>query len=128
MRHVGSTALAIAIIAWAWPSAGMCNAPGASGAAGKAAFQTCAMCHSDKPGVSRLGPSLTGIFGQSSAQAGGFRYSAALSAAKLKWDRKTIDAFIARPRAVVPGTSMAYPGISDPAKRGLIIDYLESLK
>lgn len=97
-------------------------------ARGKQAFQGCGACHSDKPGVIRLGPSLAGIFDKPAGQVQGFRYSPALANAKLRWDRKTLDAFIAKPRAVVPGNRMAYPGVSDPAKRKLIIDYLQSLR
>jgi cytochrome c len=101
---------------------------GATTAKAPTAFQSCVACHSDKPGVARLGPSLAGIFGKPAAQAKGFRYSPALSAAKLRWDRRTLDAFIADPRAVIPGTRMIYPGLKDAAKRQVIVDYLERLK
>lgn len=94
----------------------------------RVAFQACAACHSDKAGVTRLGPSLSGIFGKPAAQAKGFRYSPALAKAKLRWDRKTLDAFIANPKAVVPGNRMSYPGVSDPAKRAAIIDYMQGLR
>lgn len=94
----------------------------------RTAFQACAACHSDKPGVKRLGPSLAGIYGKPAAQTKGFAYSPALATAKLRWDRKTLDAFIASPRKLVPGNRMTYPGVSDPAKRAAIIDYLESLR
>lgn len=97
-------------------------------AKGRTAFQACAACHSDKAGVTRLGPSLAGLFGKPAAQAKGFRYSPALAKAKLRWDRKTLDTFIASPKAVVPGNRMTYPGVSDPAKRAAIIDYMESLR
>lgn len=108
-------------------------APGATGAdapnpKARVAFQACAACHSDKAGVTRLGPSLAGIFGKPAAQAKGFRYSPALAKAKLRWDRKTLDAFIANPKAVVPGNRMSYPGVSDPAKREAIIDYMQGLR
>ena len=94
----------------------------------RTAFQACAACHADKPGVKRLGPSLAGMYGKPAAQVQGFAYSPALAKAKLRWDRKTLDQFIASPKAVVPGNRMAYPGVSDPAKRAAIIDYIESLR
>lgn len=94
----------------------------------RVAFQACAACHSDKAGVTRMGPSLSGVFGKPAAQAKGFRYSPALAKATLRWDRKTLDAFIANPKAVVPGNRMSYPGVSDPAKRAAIIDYMQSLR
>jgi cytochrome c len=97
-------------------------------AKGRTAFQACAACHSDKPGVKRLGPSLAGTFGRPAAQVQGFAYSPALAKAKLRWDRKTLDQFIASPKSLVPGNRMTYPGVSDPAKRAAIIDYIESLR
>lgn len=97
-------------------------------AKGRTAFQACAACHSDKPGVKRLGPSLAGTFGKPAAQTKGFAYSPALAKAKLRWDRKTLDKFIASPKSLVPGNRMTYPGVSDPAKRAAIIDYIESLR
>ena len=97
-------------------------------AKGKVAFQVCAACHSDQPGVRRVGPSLAGMFGKPAGQMAGFPYSAGLASSKLRWDRKTLGAFIAKPKAVVPGTTMTYAGVSDPAKRQSIIDYLESLQ
>lgn len=130
MLGVRSALWAITAAAALWAAPGISGVPDAPGAAvrGRTAFQSCAACHSDKPGVARVGPSLVGVFGGPAAQMKDFRYSAALSRAKLRWDRKTLDSFIARPRAVVPGTSMAYAGVTDPAKRRTIIDYLESLK
>ena len=97
-------------------------------AKGRTAFQACAACHSDKPGVKRIGPSLVGVFGKPAAQVHGFNYSPALAKAKLRWDRKTLDAFIAKPKAVVPGNRMTYPGVTDPVKRAAIIDYMQSLR
>lgn len=94
----------------------------------RTAFQACAACHSDKPGVKRLGPSLAGMYGKPAAQVQGFTYSPALAQAKLRWDRKTLDRFIANPKAVVPGNRMTYSGVADSAKRAAIIDYIESLR
>ncbi len=94
----------------------------------KLAFQSCAICHSEKAGASGLGPSLAGIFGKPAGQVKGFKYSPAMSTAKVRWDRETLDAFIAKPKTVVPGTRMSYPGVSDPAKRQAIIDYIQALR
>lgn len=123
-----SASPAMALLVLALSNSATAQAEAADLAKGRTAFQACAACHSDKPGVARLGPSLAGIFGKPAAQAKDFRYSAALSSAKLRWDRKTLDAFIATPKAVVPGNRMTYPGVSDPAKRQAIIDYMQSLR
>jgi len=43
------------------------------------------------------------------------------------WGAATLDRFIAAPRAVVPGTRMAYAGLKDDAKRQDLIAYLATL-
>ena len=129
LQRVGiASAIAAAVLLLAAPSVTATGAAPADPAKARVAFQACAACHSDKAGVTRLGPSLAGIFGKPAAQAKGFRYSPALAKAKLRWDRKTLDAFIANPKAVVPGNRMSYPGVSDPAKRAAIIDYMQGLR
>ena len=44
-----------------------------------------------------------------------------------KWDYAMLDAFIANPKAAVPGTSMGYAGLKDADKRADVIVYLRSL-
>jgi cytochrome c len=44
------------------------------------------------------------------------------------WTRERLDAFLANPRGVVPGTTMQFPGMADAAERARLIDYLETLK
>lgn len=121
-----SGAAALLVLALSYAATAQTGAPDLT--KGRTAFQACAACHSDKPGVKRIGPSLAGVFGKPAAQVHGFNYSPALAKAKLRWDRKTLDAFIARPKVVVPGNRMTYPGVTDPAKRAAIIDYMQSLR
>lgn len=93
-----------------------------------APFNACRACHSvDKGGKSGIGPNLNGVAGRQSASAPGFNYSPALKNAKLNWDDKTLDAFLAAPAKKVPGTRMPI-ATPDPAKRAAIIAYLKSLK
>jgi cytochrome c len=40
------------------------------------------------------------------------------------WRAADLNAYIANPRAKVPGTRMVYPGMSDPAKRARLIAWL----
>jgi len=42
------------------------------------------------------------------------------------WTRKTLDAFLADPQRLVPGTTMVTPGLSRADERRDLIDYLES--
>ncbi len=96
-------------------------------AAGGMAFQQCAECHS--PGASDgNGPGLKGVFGRRAGSKDGFIYSPAMKKAAVTWDDKTLDAFLADPRAAVPGTTMAYGGDDDAKDRADLVAYLKTLK
>lgn len=96
---------------------------------GQALFKTqCAMCHSTVPARNMLGPSLAGVANRKAGSAPGFAYSPAMKSAKLKWDRTTLDRFLAEPKKTVPGTKMVYAGQKDAAKRAALVSYLGTLK
>ncbi len=90
------------------------------------AFAPCAACHTVKAGQSRLGPSLFGIVGAKKAAVPGFNYSPALKAQKGVWSEAELDAYLANPRAKVPGTRMVYAGMPDAAKRKTLIGWLKT--
>ena len=90
-------------------------------------FAVCAACHSVDPGQNGLGPSLAGIFGADAGHAAGFNYSDAMEGSGLTWDEATLNRFLENPREVVPGTTMAYPGLKNAAQRQAIIDYLKGV-
>ena len=90
-------------------------------------FKQCAICHKVEPGKHGLGPSLAGVFGARSAHAGGFNYSDAMKSANLTWNQATLDRYLTNPQGVVPGTTMAFAGVKDAAKRAEIIAYLKTL-
>jgi cytochrome c len=97
--------------------------------AGKAAFKKCALCHTTEAGKSnKLGPTLFGVVGRKSAALGDYTYSEAMKKFDQTWDTKTLDAYLADPRAFVSGTKMISPGIKDEKERQDIIGYLETLK
>ena len=92
-------------------------------------FAQCRSCHTvDKGGKNGIGPNLWGVFGKSAGQHAGFNYSPALKSSGRTWDRETLDAFLSSPMKTIPGTRMAFPGISNDAKRGEVIDFLETLE
>ncbi len=96
-------------------------------------FRSCAVCHArtapDDPETIRLsGPSLFGVAGAPAARLADYDYSPALRRAGFVWDDAKLDAYIARPQAVVPGTRMGYGGEPDAEKRAAIIAYLKTLK
>lgn len=92
------------------------------------AFAPCISCHSVKPGVNGVGPSLHGVVGRKAASGAGYAYSDALKTAGLTWDEATLDKWLAGPMKLAPGTKMVFPGITDPARRKAAIDYLVTLK
>lgn len=94
--------------------------------AGKKIFMRCVACHAVQPGAgAKMGPNLAGVVGRKAAAAPGFKYSAAMQKAKIKWDDATLDKWLTRPSALVPGTSMAFAGLPNAADRANVIAYLK---
>ncbi len=97
--------------------------------AGKKSFIQCQMCHTaETGGANRIGPNLAGVVGSKAASKPGFTYSAALSKTGWTWNAKTLDTFIKKPAAAVPGTKMVYAGLADDTARANVIAYLATLK
>jgi cytochrome c len=89
--------------------------------------QQCATCHTINPSdPARQGPSLFKIVGRPAGKADGFRYSAGFTEANFVWDDVRLDAYLANPQAIVPGSTMAYrqPKMET---RAAIIAYLKEL-
>jgi cytochrome c len=95
---------------------------GASGA------KKCLACHDfAKGGPNKVGPNLYGIVNRERAAHEGFSYSAAMKAKGGKWTIQELNAYLLGPRAMVPGTSMAFAGISKGSDRADLIAYLNTL-
>jgi cytochrome c len=111
----------------ALPSVAMAAEPG-DPVRGERVFQRCYACHSDEPDEGNLqGPNLYKVLGRPAAVVPGFEYSQAMkqkAAAGLVWDAATLDAFIADPDAVVPGTLMSIPPVRNAQERSDLIAYL----
>ena len=93
---------------------------------GKAVFQTCAACHSDKPDA--IGPSLRGVYGRKSGSLDNFRYSSAMLRANLVWDEANLRAYLKDPQAKVRGNRMPFAGLTDPKDIDEVIAYLKQYK
>jgi len=93
---------------------------------GKLLFLQCRACHEVAVGQPhKVGPNLHGVMGREAATASGFAFSDALKAAKLRWDVATLERWLERPSAVVPGNVMAFAGVASAADRKALIAYLE---
>ena len=97
-------------------------------AAGAAMYaEQCANCHATAPGDNGTGPSLAAIVGAPAGHVGGFTYSPAMVASGKIWNDAALDAYLANPRAAVPGTRMKLGGIADPDDRANLIAFLKTL-
>jgi cytochrome c len=104
------------------------EAPAAEGDAkrGGEVYRACVACHSLESGVHLTGPSLAGLWGRTAGKADGFlRYSEGLKAADFAWEDITLNAWVADPSSMVPGTYMVFRGIEDERARADLIAFLE---
>lgn len=102
----------------------------ASAEAGQtAAGRLCASCHSfNQGGRNGIGPNLHGVIGRAHAAVDGYNYSPALRAkAGEPWTYENMNAFLVAPARAIPGTRMAFGGISNTEQRANVIAYLRSI-
>jgi cytochrome c len=94
-------------------------------AAGEKVYKKCKTCHSLEAGKNKLGPNLAGIFGREAGSVEGYKYSKAMASSGIVWDEATMDAFLAKPKDVVPKTKMAFAGLKKEEQRQDLIAYLK---
>ncbi|MFT8244045.1 c-type cytochrome [Roseomonas sp. BN140053] len=93
------------------------------------AQRQCGACHVfENNGRNGVGPNLYGIVNRLHANIEGFNYSAANKARhEHAWDYEAINTFITAPAKAMPGTRMAFAGLSSAAQRADVIAYLRTL-
>jgi cytochrome c len=102
---------------------------GGNAAQGKTYFSRCAICHSNTKGApNRIGPNLFGIVGRKAGSVPNFFYSGAMKKSGITWTEDKLEAYIAKPQAVVPGNRMAFAGVSSHQQVEDLAAYLETLK
>ncbi len=102
--------------------------PGGDAELGQRLYVRCVACHATSAQApAKMGPHLQSIVGRKSASVAGFRYSPALTKAKVTWTEARLDKWLQGPQAVVPGTAMVFSGMPDAADRKALIAYLKRM-
>ena len=95
---------------------------------GAKSFKKCAACHTpEKDGPNKVGPNLWNIVNAKHAHLDNFSYSSALKNFAGAWDYEGLNKFLHKPQKYVPGTKMAFAGLSNDQERANMILYLRSL-
>ncbi|MCR6673807.1 cytochrome c family protein [Devosia ginsengisoli] len=93
-------------------------------------FNKCLACHAiGEDAVNKVGPRLNGVVGRPLGSLDDYNYSQAMLAARdsgVEWNRQTLTRFLKLPKHFLPGTSMAFAGMTDRAEIDTLIDYLAS--
>lgn len=95
---------------------------------GEKTFNECRACHSLEANTHLIGPSLAGVVNRKIGTEASYRYSKSLKSADGIWDVSTLNKFLENPQAVFPGNRMPYSGLTNPAERKALIDYLMTFK
>ena len=82
-------------------------------AAGKTSFNKCMACHAIGEGAkNKVGPELNGLDGRKAGSVEGYSYSEANKNSGITWNAAQFKDYIKNPKAKVPGTKMAFAGIT----------------
>lgn len=120
----GTMAAVMAVALMAAPAAQAGNP-----ANGKTVFGRCAVCHTtNKGGSNGLGPNLFGVVGRKAASLPSFNYSGPMKNSGITWTPDKLKAWIAGPSRLVPGTKMAFGGMSNAVQVDDVVAYLGTLK
>lgn len=94
-------------------------------AAGEKLSKKCTACHVfNTGGAAKVGPALWNIVNAAKGAADGFSYSAAMAGFGGAWDYAALNAFLAKPKAYMPGTKMNFVGLKKPSDRANMIAWL----
>jgi cytochrome c len=102
------------------------SAQAADPVAGERVFKRCLACHMvGEDAKPRVGPVLNGLIGRKAGTYEGFKYTESNRNSGLVWDEATLTEYLRNPRAKIPGTSMAFPGIKKDEEIADLIAYLK---
>lgn len=88
----------------------------------------CVTCHSLDPEKKMLGPTLKGVFGRTAGTLDGYNgYSKAMKESGIVWDEQTLNEYLAKPRAFLPGARMFFGGLPSEEERLSLIAYMKQI-
>ena len=116
--------------AWSLSGLALLGSMGAASAQdaalGEKVFLKCKACHQIGEGAKdAVGPVLNGVVGRKAGTYPGYAYSDANKNSGLTWDEATLKDYLKNPRAKVPGTKMAFVGLSSQTDIDNVIAYLK---
>ncbi|AZV79610.1 cytochrome c family protein [Parasedimentitalea marina] len=95
---------------------------------GAKVFKKCSNCHKVEDGRNSNGPYLYGVVGRAVGAAAEFGgYSDGMSNLGGDWTAERLDEFLTKPKSMVAGTTMTFPGLKKQSDRVNLIAYLDSL-
>lgn len=99
-------------------------------AKGEKVFKKCKVCHMVGEGAKKkVGPPLNNIIDAKAGSQEGFKYSKSMvekGEGGLTWTVENLDAYLEKPKDVVPKGKMAFPGLKKDADRADVIAYLKT--
>jgi cytochrome c len=105
------------------------NALAQDTAAGESSFKKCLPCHSIGEGAkNKVGPLLNGLDGRKSGTVEGFSYSDANKNSGITWSKEQFLDYIKDPKAKIPGTKMAFPGIKNETEANNLWAYISQFQ
>lgn len=94
---------------------------------GETSSKKCLACHTFNKGEpNKVGPNLWGVINRPKASVAGFNYSAAMKSKGGNWNIDELYQYLANPKAMVPGTTMNFPGVPRATERADLIAFLNA--
>ena len=97
--------------------------------AGKKVFKKCKACHYADREKHKTGPHLVNLIGRTAGSLEDYKkYSKAMKASGIVWDKETLTEYLRAPKKYIKGTKMAFVGLKKDADIENVIAYLMAEK
>ena len=97
--------------------------------AGQKVFEKCKACHYADREKHKTGPHLVNLIGRTAGSLEDYKkYSKAMKASGIVWDKETLTEYLRAPKKYIKGTKMAFVGLKKDADIENVIAYLMAEK